>query len=161
MALFNQLYQIKGKHAELVRHIKNWATDAGAPCRNIDIFYISIVLGLWQNVSAKIDDTPVEPAKIDSEQMVRHNDDITYFYQLVMVTDSRYCANPKTRIEKAFRLLGTPEAEKDELHFTEVILGGLEFFYAQVMENGVTVSEVLDNMLDLVNAYYDDLEEEA
>ncbi len=152
MALFNQLYQIKGKHADMVRELKKCL--GGDSCRNLDIFYISIVLGLWQNLRTNVDDSPkIEPAKIDSEQMVRYNSDIEYLYELVMLSDTRYCPSPKERANKAFRYKGTDKAERDEEHFTQVMLGGLEFLYDSVAQNTSSPEDVFNNIYDLVEGF--------
>lgn len=157
MSLFNQLYQIKGKHAEMLRKL---TSKECLNCKNIDIFFISIAIGLWQNLKSDIDDTlHVEPAKIDPEQMVRYNDDIEYFYELIMLSDTRYCPLAKERANKAFRYKGKSEGAKDEKYFTQVMLGGLEYLYDSVAQNINSKEDIFNNLYDLVEAY--DIENET
>lgn len=160
MALFNQLYQFKGKHAEMVRKIVD-AFGGNTVCRNIDVFYISAVFGLWQHRRADIDsETSIEPAKIDPEQMVRFNDEIEYFFHLVMLSDENYCKSIKVRTDKAFRYDATSESsQRDEIHFTQIVLGGLEFFYEQIVENTNSPNDIFCNLRDVVNSFYDEFGE--
>lgn len=149
MSLFNQLYQIKGEHADMVRKIKE-----NLDCRNIDIFYISIILGLWQGVYAKIDnDSRIEPAKIDPEQMIKYSQDIEYFYELVMLNDRSGSISLKERIEKAFRNKGTEKAIQDEERFTQIMLGGLEFFYRNIVDNANSKEDLFNNICELTQTY--------
>lgn len=146
MAIFNQLFQVKGKHADMMRDLTERLS-----CRNLDVFYISIVLGLAQNRAAKIDDgARIEPAKIDPEQMVRFNDDIQFFYRLVMLSDKNYCVSEKTRCDKAFR---QNENEKDEEHFVQTMLGGLEFLHERIVKDSAGQSDTFNNVLDLVSDF--------
>ena len=151
MALFNQLYQIKGKHADMVRKLKE-----KLGCRNLDIFFISIVLGMWQQKKVNIDETPeIEPAKIDPEQMVRFNSDIEYFYELMLLSDEKYCPVAKKRVDRAFRYKGTSEGERDESHFTKVMLGGLEYLYENVIENTNSTEDIFNNIYELLEMFND------
>ena len=148
MALFNQTFEIKGKHADLLRKM---TSDKALNCRNIDVLYMSIALGITKQLKAEPDTTSkIEPAKIDSEQMVRFNDDIEYFYRLLMLTDTKYCASAKERCNKAFRYIGTEQAERDELHFIKVLLGGIEFLYDQIMDNTTSKNDIFNNICDFV-----------
>lgn len=149
MALFNQLYQIKGLHAEKVRKLTELLS-----CRNIDVFYISIVLGLWQNLSANVDnDSKIEPAKIDPEQMIRYGREIEYFYELVMLNDKKGSVSLKERINKAFRIRGTEAAGSDEERFTQIMLGGLDFFYDSIVENTNSKEDIFNNICELIQTY--------
>lgn len=157
MAIFNQLFLIKGKHANMMRELKE---KIGNECRNIDIFYISIVLGLTQNRHAEIDsDVKIEPAKIDPEQMIRYGDDIEFLYRLVMLSDTNYCISSQKRADKAFRYKNDGSCEKDEIHFVQTMLGGLEFFYEQVAKNTASTADVFNNIYELVDSYNDMSEE--
>lgn len=158
MAIFNQLFQIKGKHANMLRELKEKL--GGISCRNIDIFYISIILGLTQNRHAEIDnDAKIEPAKIDPEQMNRLDDEIEFLYRLVMLSDTKYCPFAKNRADKAFRYKNDGSCEKDEIHFVQTMLGGLEFFYEQVAKNTASTADVFNNIYELVDSYNDMSEE--
>jgi hypothetical protein len=149
MALFNQLYQIKGLHADMVRKI----TDVTG-CRNIDVFYISLVLGLWQGRSVEPDnESKIEPAKIDPEQMIRYGQDIEYLYELVMMNDKSSSISLKERVDKAFKIKGTDKAEKDEARFTSIMLGGLEFLYNNVIENTTSKEDIFNNICELIQTY--------
>ena len=151
MAIFNHTYEIKGKHAELVRKI---AAQDKLDCRNIDVFFISAALGIVRNLKADIDlKTKTEPAKIDVEQMARYGDDIEFFYKLLMLTDKKYCSSADERCNKAFRHLGTDKAEKDELYFTRVMLGGLDFLYEQILENTSSKKDVFNNICDFMETF--------
>lgn len=149
MVLFNQLYQIKGLHADMVRKI----TDVTG-CRNIDVFYISLVLGLWQGRSVEPDnESKIEPAKIDPEQMIRYGQDIEYLYELVMMNDKSSSISLKERVDKAFKIKGTDKAEKDEARFTSIMLGGLEFLYNNVIENTTSKEDIFNNICELIQTY--------
>ncbi len=163
MAIFNQLFQIKGKHASMMKDLKE---KIGGECRNIDIFYISIILGLTQNRHANIDnDTKIEPAKIDPEQMVKYDDNIQFLYRLVMLSDTDYCVSAKNRADKAFRYKsGDSSFEKDENRFVSTMLGGLEFFYEHIVENTSGRADIFENIFSLVDSYNDlteDITEDA
>lgn len=154
MAIFNQLFQIKGKHANMMKELKE---KIGGECRNIDIFYISIILGLTQNRHANVDnDTKIEPAKIDPEQMIKYDDNIQFLYRLVMLSDTNYCFSAKSRADKAFRYKANETTfEKDEKHFVSTMLGGLEFFYEQIVENTSSRPDIFENIFSLVDSYND------
>ncbi len=148
MSFFTKTYEFKGKHAEMVRKL----ADMGAlNCKNIDIFLMSISLGITRNLKADIDNSPsTVTATILSEQMVYHGDEIEYFYKLLMLSDNSYCASAEERCNKAFRYIGTEKAEKDETHFTKVLLGGLEFLYSQILENTSSKNDIFKNICDFV-----------
>lgn len=149
MALFNHTYEIKGKHADLIRTL---TSQNVLNCRNIDVVYISLALGISRGLSSKIDSkTKIESAKIDSEQMVRFNDDFEFYYRLLLLSDERYCPSAKERCDKAFRYIGTEKAEKDEIHFTQTMLGGLEFLYSQIAENTSSKKNVFNNISDFLD----------
>lgn len=151
MSIFNHTYEIKGRHSDLVRKIT--ASDK-LNCRNIDVFFISIALGISRHLKADIDiNTKTEPAKIDVEQMVRFQDDIEFFYKLLMLTDKSYCPSPDERCNKAFRYLSTDKAEKDELYFSRVMLGGLEFLYEQIIENTTSKRDIFNNICDFMEIF--------
>lgn len=154
MAIFNQLFQIKGKHASMMKELKE---KIGGECRNIDIFYISIILGLTQSRHANVDnDTKIEPAKIDPEQMIKYDDNIQFLYRLVMLSDTNYCVSAKNRADKAFRYKANETTfEKDEIHFVSTMLGGLEFFYEQIVENTFSRPDIFENIFSLVDSYND------
>lgn len=148
MALFNRTYEIKGKHADMVRKL----TSADAlNCNNIDIFIMSISLGISRGLKADIDaESKSEYVKILSEQMVNHGDDIEYFYKLLMLTDTKYCPSAEERCNKAFRYIATEQGQRDEAHFTKVLLGGLEFLYEQIIENTSSKNDIFNNICDFV-----------
>lgn len=152
MALFNHTYEIKGKHAEYMRKLQ--APEA-LNCRNIDVLFMSIALGISRGLKADVDDSKkrIEPAKIDSEQMVRFADTIEFFYKLLLLSDKKYCSKTKERCNKAFKTIQTSEAEKDEFHFTRVMLGGLEFLYEQIVENTSSKKDVFNNVCDFVDTF--------
>lgn len=153
MAIFNQLFQVKGKHALMMKELKE---KIGGECRNIDIFYISIILGLTQNRHAVIDnDTKIEPAKIDPEQMIKYDDEIQFLYRLVMLSDTNYCISAKNRSDKAFRYKPEGSFEKDENYFVSTMLGGLEFLYEQIAANTSGRTDVFENIFSLVDSYND------
>lgn len=149
MALFNQTFEVKGKHANMMRKLVEKLN-----CRNLDVFYISIVMGLWQNKRVSPDaDNKIEPAKIDSEQMVRFNSDIEFLYQLVMLSDKSYEISDKTRVDKAFRDIGKPNVIKDEERFVSYLLGGLEFLYEQIAETTASDEDVFEKIFSLTANY--------
>ncbi len=127
-SIFMQLFQIKGRHAEMIRNLADVLS-----CRNLDIFYLAIVLGIEYKRSADIDlnTEKVQPAKIDSQQMISHNDDIQFFYRMVMLADKDYCPSAQARMDKAFRD-DIQTKDDDEKHFIKVMLGGLEFLNEKI-----------------------------
>lgn len=148
-SIFKQLFLIKGRHAEMMRSLKDLLK-----CRNIDIFYLSIVLGLEYGRTAKVDDEikkdkPIEPAKIDPEQMIRYDDDIQFFFRMVLLADKSYCPSAQMRMDKAFRE-DFKTRKQDEEHFVCVMLGGLEYLYEKI-------GQIKEN-LDVFEAFYELLE---
>ena len=151
MSLFNHTYEIKGKHAQLVKELTK---QDKLNCRNIDIFFMSLALGIKHKKETFADiKSKEEPAKIDSEQMVKYNDDIEFFYKLIMLTDKNYCPSSEERCNKAFRYINTEKAEKDEEHFTKVMLGGLEYLYEQIAENTLSLKDIYNNIKDFDERY--------
>lgn len=148
MSFFTKTFEFKGKHAEMVRTL----ADVNAlNCKNVEVFLMSISLGIARNLKSKIDNSSTNvQATILAEQMVGHSDNIEYFYKLLMLSDETYCPSAEERCNKAFRYLGTDEAERDEKHFTEVLLGGLEFLYSQIMENTTSKNDIFKNICDFV-----------
>lgn len=122
-SIFNQLFQIRGKHAKAMRNLTQILS-----CRNLDVFYLAIVLGLEYHRRADVDmeTKDVEPVKIDAEQMIRYDDDIQFFFRMVLLADADYCPSAQKRMDKAFRD-DSESREKDERHFVEVMLGGVEY----------------------------------
>lgn len=159
--IFNQLFQIRGKHADMMRQLTNILG-----CRNLDVFYLSIVLGLEYRKTAPVDSETknVEPAKIDPEQMIKYNDDIQFFYRMVLLADDEYCPSAQKRMDKAFRD-DIDSKESDERHFVEVMLGGLEYLrekietYSLVGKSGLFYS--LYELLCNFHAKHPDITEDS
>lgn len=161
-SIFNQLFQIKGKHAEIMRQLTSILG-----CRNLDVFYLSIVLGLEYRKTAQEDfeTKNIEPAKIDPEQMIKYNDDIQFFYRMVLLADDDYCPSAQRRMDKAFRD-DIDSKESDERHFVEVMLGGLECLHEQIKRYSTLTDKSglfnsLYELLDNFHAKHPDITEES
>lgn len=160
-SVFNQLFQIKGKHAEMVRCLTQILG-----CRNLDVFYLSIVLGLEYHRRAEIDlkTKDVEPVKIDAEQMIRYDDDIQFFFRMVLLADVDCCPSAQKRMDKAFRD-DSDSRENDEQHFVEVLLGGVEYLNEAIGKiqpsDKSAVFYSLYELLDNFQAKHPDITEES
>ncbi len=149
-SIFYKTFLIRGKHANMVRDM-----TAKLDCRNVDVFYISIVLGLEYKKSAQEDcDSSIEPAKIDAEQMNRLDEDIQFLYRLTLLADEDYCPSAQKRSDKAFR----SDAEtmvQDQKHFVQVFLGGLEFFHEKIQAKPDDSESVFGDLWKLVENFHD------
>lgn len=161
-SVFNQLFQIRGKHADMMRRLTSILG-----CRNLDVFYLSIVLGLEYRRTAPEDSGTknIEPAKIDPEQMIKYNDEIQFFYRMVLLADDDYCPSAQRRMDKAFRD-DIDSKESDERHFVEVMLGGLECLHEQIKRYSTSTDKSglfysLYELLDNFHAKHPDITEDS
>ena len=68
--------------------------------------------------------------------------------------DKEYEPDPQKRLDKAFRYMGTPQAEPDEKRFEEYMRGGIDVLYEKLVSPGQNYEKNLIAFLEEFNERY-------
>jgi len=73
---------------------------------------------------------------INFAQMTYCKNDLIFNYRLITLLDKEYEPDTGKRLDKAFRYIGTPQAELDEKRFEEYMRGGIDVLYEKLVAPG-------------------------
>ncbi|MCG0276145.1 MAG: hypothetical protein L5655_08300 [Thermosediminibacteraceae bacterium] len=128
--LFSRDYSFRGKHALYVEKLKEKLFS-----RDIDVYIIAPVLGVYYKRTASVDNTDDKTEKILTEQLVRERRKLEFAYKLVLLCDEKYTKyeNLEERIKRVFS--NKEEIIKENMKiFNEYVLGGVEILYEKIIE---------------------------
>ena len=86
--------------------------------------------------------------------MTYSKNDLMFNYRLVMLLDKDYEIDPEKRLDKAFRFMGTSQAEADEKRYEEFMRGGIEVLYEKLISPGNNYQQNLIDFLEEFNDRY-------
>ena len=127
--------------------------------RNVDVFMIAPVVGFIYGKRAALDNSQPDRT-INFAQMTYCKNDLLFNYRLVILLDKDYEPDPQKRLDKAFRFMGTPQAEPDEKRFEEYMRGGIDVLYEKLVTPGQNYEKNLISFLEEFNERYLATEEE-
>jgi len=162
--MFNNDYEIKGKHASYIRFLSattkrldKTAKAAGIINTAVDIYVITPLIGLVYNKKAAEDNASNDTYSILASQIITHQANLEFVYRLVMLADNSTGLSSDDKIDRAFRQDEQPEklAENLEL-FHKYMRGGLEWLYEQFTDGATTKEDYLEKVHDVVSLYKED-----
>ena len=121
--------------------------------RNIDVFIAAPIIGFIYGRKSTLDSASPDRT-INFAQMTYSKSDIVFNYRLVMLLDKDYESDPKVRLDKAFRYMGTQNAEADEQHFEEYMRGGIDVLYEKLVMPGNDYQKNLIEFLEEFDERY-------
>lgn len=155
-SIFDHEYFFHGKHAEyLVALTSQFGSSSFMKLiqRNVDVFMIAPVIGFIYGRRATLDNSQPDRT-INFAQMTYSKNDLLFNYRLVMLLDKDYEIEPEKRLDKAFRFMGTPQAEADEKRYEEFMRGGIEVLYEKLILPGNNYQQNLIDFLEEFNDRY-------
>jgi hypothetical protein len=159
--LFQKEYSFRGTHAQRVQALtaKFGTKNSQFFNRNLDVYMIAPLVGFCYQRRANPDLTPNgETTKIFPEQLIKESQTLWFIYRLILLLDKKYEKDFETRVNKAFRDYGKPEAEADELLFDSYVLGGVDLLFEKLLETGHSeeayINNLYDFLLDFNERYY-------
>ena len=161
-SIFDHEYFFHGLHADrLVALTSQFGKSASMKLlpRNVDVFMIAPVIGFIYGKRAALDNSQPDRT-INFAQMTYCKNDLLFNYRLVILLDKDYEPDPQKRLDKAFRFMGTPQAEPDEKRFEEYMRGGIDVLYEKLVTPGQNYEKNLISFLEEFNERYLATEEE-
>jgi hypothetical protein len=154
--LFQKEYSFRGGHAEHVQALtsKFGSRNSQLFNRNLDVYMIAPLVGFCYQRRGNPDLTPNgETTKIFPEQLIKESQTLWFIYRLILLLDKKHERDFETRVHKAFRNYGKPEAEEDEMLFDSYVLGGVELLYEKLLENGHSEEDYINNLYDFLSDF--------
>lgn len=151
--LFQKEYSFRGIHAERVQSLtaKFGSNNCQLFKRHIDVYMIAPLVGFCYQQRANPDLTPNgETRKIFTEQLIKESQTLWFVYRLILLLDKKHEKDFESRVNKAFRDYGKPEAEADELLFDSYVLGGVDLLFNKLLENGHSAEDYINNLYDFL-----------
>lgn len=163
-------YSFTGKHAKymelLVGEDKD-NPDVFHPKffeRNIDVMFAAALVGFRQNTLGKIDSFGnVEKRTINVEQILKNAKTIQFLYRLIVLLNKVDNASTEDKLKTAFgqnteivddgenRQTQTTLDLQEERLFFDYILGGIEYLYDNLINNGN--SDPIENIHQLIQDF--------
>ena len=155
-SIFDHEYFFHGVHAErLIALTSQFGNSSSLKLfqRNVDVFMIAPVIGFIYGKRSTLDNSQPDRT-INFAQMTYYKNDLIFNYRLVVLLDKDYEPDPQNRLDKAFRFMGTPQAEADEKRFEEYIRGGIDILYEKLVTPGQNYEINLISFLEEFNDRY-------
>jgi hypothetical protein len=153
--LFEKEYSFRGTHAATVLRLTaifDSISKAKLFQTNVDIYILAPIIGFLFQRKAPLDKSTAETTKIFPNELSKYKEELEYSYRLIMLLDKKNESNIDRRIDKAFRIMGTPEAANDELLFEEYVRGGIEVLSEKLILVG---QDYVMNMYDFLTEMED------
>lgn len=155
-SIFDHEYFFHGVHAErLVALTSQFGSSSFMKLfqRNVDVFMIAPIVGFIYGRRADLDNSQPDRT-INFAQMTYCKNDLLFNYRLISLLDSNYEADSSKRLDKAFRYMGTPQAEADEKRYEEYLRGGIDVLYEKLVQPGSDYQKNLIAFLEDFNDRY-------
>jgi hypothetical protein len=122
---------------------------------NIELYLIASLVGFLYGRKSDIDTTSKEDSSIFPEQFSNFKSKLVYNYRLIMLLDKEYEPDEDKRIDKAFRMIGKPEAKNDEELFESYVRGGVDVLYEKLIEKDGdnTIEKLLKRLFDFLEEF--------
>ena len=156
-SIFDHEYFFHGIHADrLVALTSQFGKSASMKLlqRNVDVFMIAPVIGFIYGKRAALDNSQPDRT-INFAQMTYYKSDLIFNYRLVILLDKDYEPDPQKRLDKAFRFMGTPQAEPDEKRFEEYMRGGIDVLYEKLVEGDSTPEAFANRLYEFIDEFND------
>ena len=159
--MFEKGYVIKGKHATYMRFLSatteklNKEAKVAAVFRyNVDIYTVAPLIGVIYNLRADEDKASDDDLSIFAEAIINNQENLTYIYRLVMLSENSLGLTNEQKIDRAFKDDEEPEklAKNMEL-FHQYMRGGVEWLYCQFTEGATTKDDYFTKIQEVVENF--------
>ena len=156
--MFDKEYSFRGSHAIKVDKLTA-QFDANSTSkmfnRNVDIYVNAPIIGFLYGRKAPLDKATNDTAKIMGDRVIYSKEDLKYNYRLIMLLDTKYEANSKERIDKAFRHIGSDKAAPDEELFESYVRGGIDVLYEKLIVGASSSDDYVSKLYDFLEEFND------
>lgn len=165
--MFNKDYSLKGKHADYMRLLV--ASTEGSIAKIFDygyqVLFIAPLIGAAYNLKPEIDENNNMDFTIKAIQMIKNKNKLEEVYRMILLADRSIGSSPDKRVNFVFRPEKDEKEKADEL-FNSYLRGGVEWLYNNIIKDGGTPDDYLNNMISAIGDYimdfgvYEDIENE-
>lgn len=170
--MFDKAITFKGKHGayvrELAKGVQILEKDVTIFKTNIQVCLVAPIIGVLFNRRATADKSTAEDTKIMPETVIKHQEDLSYVFKVVMLSLKDEDLSDEKRIDRAFRYNysdkvseSDPSIEEDKLEamklFDEYTLGGIEVLHEKVYKDDATREHYLENAYEFIRDFYNDV----
>ena len=137
-SIFDHEYFFHGVHADRLVALTSQSGESSFMKlfqRNVDVFMVAPVVGFVYGKRSPVDSAQPDRT-INFAQMTYCKNDLIFNYRLITLLDKEYEPDTGKRLDKAFRYIGTPQAELDEKRFEEYMRGGIDVLYEKLVAPG-------------------------
>ena len=154
--IFNGDYQFKGSHAEKVNRLTApfGKSNKSLFNRNLDVYLLAPIVGFSYGRMANLDSSG-KTANILFDAMSKEQNTLWFNYRLIMLLDTKHESSFDSRVDKAFRLYGKPQAAIDEDRYEAYVRGGVDILYEKLIEPSNTEDDYLNNLFDFMEEFED------
>lgn len=159
--MFEKGYVIKGKHATYMKFLSATTEKLNKEARvaavfraNIDIYMVAPLIGVAYNLIADEDKVSEDDLSIFAEAIINNQENLTYIYRLVMLSEKSVGLTNEEKIDRAFKDDEEPErlAKNMEL-FHQYMRGGVEWLYDQFTEGATTKDDYFTKIQEIVENF--------
>lgn len=155
--MFNKEFIFKGKHASYVSLLVDNKASALFK-RNMDVFLLAPILGVYYNRTASEDKEATNTTKIFAEVIIKEQLKLEFIYRIIMLLHGNETSEEK--IKRAFHDDNKEEKMKGNMDiFHSYVLGGIEVLYEKLLEDAVDQDDFLNNLYQLVDEFNSDFSE--
>lgn len=154
--MFDQIYNFKGKHADMVIRLTNPIgpnLSAKIFDTNYDLYAVAPLVGYLYNRKASVDKSSDSNTKIFRDKMMDESENLKYNYRLLMLLCNKNL-DSEERTKIAFKLDNNDEERKkyDEL-YDDYVRGGVEIIYEHIFEDADDVDGYLMNLYEFIDDF--------
>ena len=153
--MFDKEYSFKGSHAAKVNQLTSKFNQNGNQLfdRNFDVYLIAAIVGFIYARKSELDKVSEPTTKIFVEMLIKEQDSLKFNYRLIMLMDKNNEPDLEKRIEKAFRLYGSPEAHADEQLYEQYVRGGIDILHEKLIVQANNEDDYLKNLYDFLEEF--------
>lgn len=150
--MFDKDITIHGRHATRMKTLSASFDEEGNAffSRNLDVYMIAPVVGLFYERKAERDRESSDTASILLSQVNKEVANLQFIYRLIMMSDKKNEPDLEERVNKAFRNFGSPEAVADEELYNKYVLGGIDKIYEMLIEPTKGTQDFLVNLYNFM-----------
>lgn len=152
--LFHGQYWFYGTHAD---RVKKLTAEFGGKHRlfshNHEIYQLAPIVGFLYNRKADQNRVNNSDTSIFPDQISSYKDIFQFNYYLIMLLDANHEPDFDARVDKAFRSVGTDNANPDEELYEAYVRGGIDILFEKLVEHSSSPDDYIKNLYDFVKDF--------
>jgi hypothetical protein len=159
--MFEKQYLLKGKHATYAKflsatteRLNKDAKVAGVFRYIIDVYLVAPLIGVAYNLKADEDTTSNDDVRIFADAIINQQENLTYAYRLVMLSENSSNLTNDEKIDRAFKQDEDVEKLANNMElFHQYMRGGIEWLYEQFTDGATTKEDYLSKIQEVVETF--------